>query len=351
MDEGPRLVSRKIVVAADTHLNNHPVLGGPLVGGRNERCRRIESAIATVAAFAAKNGATLVLAGDVFDTAYPTPQMVHALGLALSKTSTRRLLAGNHDRVTTAPSDHALAPLALQDGTDVIDTVRFIDGVGYIPPPPRGQSAAEWFDAAFADVHAQAAGETIGAIVTHVGIVHPGAPVARISKANLPQEIAFKLMRQYEVRRLFAGDWHERHVAKQGGMVVEQIGALVPAGWDEQGPDFGYATLYDLDTYESKTVKVPGPRFYVTDSKDEAVKLKEGGAYVKLAAPRGTIAPEGVLLTESAVRSERTADEVRASTALSVDAAFCESVNEMIVPQLREQVLAKVRQAWSSASD
>lgn len=336
-----------IATVADIHAGNHAIMGGPAVNGLNERCRKVVAVLAAAAKFAKSKGARLVIEGDVFDTARPSPQLVRAVMDAISSTDTD-VIPGNHDRVTDAPGDHALAPLGRMLNVCVYDTPTFGGRTGndafFCPPAPRGTNAAEWF----AGVLPNCPGGR-GIIHGHFGIAYAGADIHRINIACLPQDVVFSLMRERGYIRGFFGDWHERKVFRRDGLVIEQIGALVPTGWDNPGPDFGYLTLYDTEAGTSTVHKFGGPRFYNVTSVEEAAELKAKGAYVKLSAPRGTVAPEGVMMIEEVIKNERTPDEVRAQTAGSLDEALVQATTELVQPHLRDAVLARSRAALSAA--
>ena len=335
-----------IAAVADIHAGNHAIMGGPAVNGLNERCRKVVAVLAAAAKFAKSKGARLVIEGDVFDTARPSPQLVRAVMDALAVVETD-VIPGNHDRVTDAPGDHALAPLGRMSNVRVYDEPALVGpGVNefFCPPAPRGTNAAEWF-AEVLPVNPFGRGLIHG----HFGIVHAGADIHRINIGCLPQDVVFTLMRERGYVRGFFGDWHERKVFKRGDLVIEQVGALVPTGWDNPGPDFGYLTLYDTEAGTSTVHKFGGPRFYNVASVEEAAELKAKGAYVKLSAPRGTVAPEGVMMIEEVIKNERTPDEVRAQTAGSLDEALVQATTELVQPHLRDAVLARSRAALSAA--
>jgi hypothetical protein len=338
----------RLAIVADVHVHNPPLLGGLSVNGLNERCRKTISVLAAAARFARESSATLVIAGDLFDTVKPSPQMLYAVMAVLENPTW--VMPGNHDRVTDAPMDHACAPLAKVPGVVVIDQPMAIGGVVFVPPAPRGTPASEWL----AESLESCCPDEGGVLVAHFGIAHAKAPSNRVSPSSLDIGDAFRLMSAHGIRRMFSGDWHERYHEARDGMTVTQIGALVPTGWDNPGRDFGYLSLYDTETDLVTTRKFGGPRFFETSDPLEAAELVragKGNAYVKLRAPRGTAVPDGVLFVEDSVKSERSADEVKTETATSVEYAFDLAVAEMIAEPLREEVLAYAKSAWAQGGN
>jgi hypothetical protein len=379
-----------LAVCADVHVGNHTILGGPSVNGLNERCRRIIAVLRKAAETAAECGATFVIAGDLFDTPKPSPQMVRAVMDAISVPRAARathgwwtiVLVGNHDRVTDAPGDHACAPLGALPNVRVVDSVESIDGVLYIPPPPRGTPGIQWFRDAL-EKHSLTPDERTaieakpGVIVAHFGIHDEATATFKVSPAALNQHEALAYMSEYNYSRMLSGDWHERRVWRgqfinrqdwgrlrppRGGAPdimgihkpfenrIDQIGALVPTGWDNPGEEYGFLTIVDttdptLGSVGGHTFKVVGPRFVDATSPFEAAKARDGGHYVRLHGPRGMQAPEGVLFVEDSIKAARSVADIKKSTASSFDDAVSLAVDEMIKAPLRDEVLAMAMNA------
>ena len=99
-----------IGVVADIHLACHRQLGGITAAGLNTRAREILAVLQHTGQLVRAEQASLVIAGDLFDTPHPTPQLMAGALDALSGLDVT-CLVGNHDQVSAAPGDHALGPL------------------------------------------------------------------------------------------------------------------------------------------------------------------------------------------------------------------------------------------------
>lgn len=330
-----------LLVVADTHIRNGDTGAVLPVLGR-------------VADLAKKHDAVLVIAGDVFDVSRPLPRTIAEFARLIFQRGPDKtvVLVGNHDRDSDNEHDNALAPLAFSGHIRVIDGAGSYGGALFLPPAPRGQSGDAWFRsnvAEMAENFAHMAGSPLRVAIAHMGIVAPDSPKEWAAPGCLDLEAAFSVMKEHGVKLLLSGDWHGRRVFKRDDMTVIQIGALVPANRGETGPSYGFAYLVNDQTAEYRAFQLPGPRYYVTSDPIEAAELaKNSGARVTLRAPKGTPCPEGVDFQPTSTTHDRKHIDARAEAIMAGDAAIVRTVNEMVREDLRNDVLAVVRDLLAS---
>src|SRR5258706_539249 len=114
----------KTAVIADLHLGNHKYLGKDLRNGLNQRARWILSALSGAIQLAKdQKCASIVIAGDLFDTSSPSPALIAAVMDAIRIRNSAQphvdLLLGNHDM--HSGEENALMPFVGYNGlfTDV----------------------------------------------------------------------------------------------------------------------------------------------------------------------------------------------------------------------------------------
>lgn len=230
-----------LCVAGDVHLGNHGQCGGEIVGGLNERCRVALATLQRALEVArATRAQAFAVAGDLFDTDRPSPQLVAAVlrmfreypDLAI------HVIPGNHDQRTSEPWDNALAPLraAGMPHVHVHDFARIVHltdalRVVFVPFSPRPATA---YITDALRVVPEFAGQTV--FVAHAGLALLTDPVymreahdalrmwdATMSAALGPRDL------------LLAGNWHfQREEHSSGGGLAAQTTALVPTGWDNE---------------------------------------------------------------------------------------------------------------------
>lgn len=275
----------RIGYIADVHVGNHRVMGGPVDRGINRRCRLVLNALARATKTALQLGCEeLVVLGDLFDTAKPSPQMIFeawfALGHAMSKPP-KRLLCGNHDQSTSATYDNALSALSIGEGFSVYDTTAenlLLNDMGLVLVPFANEDASRYIP--------EQARECEGRLdrsLLHLGI-HAGIRDERTptylqnAKDSIHKDALFDLMDELDVDLCVAGNWHSHQSWTRGERSIVQCGALAPTGFDNTGMK-GYGSLIVADGARWTRHEIPGPRFLVDrfEDMDESDYMKLDG--------------------------------------------------------------------------
>lgn len=258
-----------IGIIADVHLACHRQLGGASSVGLNVRAREILAVLqrAGQLVMQADPQARLVIAGDLFDTARPSPQLMAGALVALDGMPVTAIV-GNHDQVSAQPGDHALGPLGYARGWVTLDGPDCLDGVAYLP-----------FERATTRTTLDRLDELLTAhpgtqlAILHAGIDDGSAPSwLRGSMGSVALEELAQLASSHGVQAVVSGDWHVQQSWTRHGVQVAQVGALVPTGWDNPGLD-GYGGLVTWDGCELRTYQLPGPRFLAATSVEHAASL------------------------------------------------------------------------------
>ena len=247
----------RLAILSDLHLENHKILGGPMVAGVNRRARHIGDAFAAAIAIATKHGCDhMVITGDIFDCAKPDPEII---GLFAEVASTAdpliHTIPGNHDRSSDQPRHHALT--ALCNSTNVIvyngPASLVFDGVSLELFP---------FTTNLREVVEQRLTEALddpSYVFLHAGIVGPDTPPFLRDGKNVLQLEDVVAWGTLGVRGVFAGDWHNHTVLRAEGPAVVQVGALCQANFGD--PPCGKMVLLDTESGTFEVVAIPGPRF------------------------------------------------------------------------------------------
>lgn len=294
----------KIGFVADVHLGVN-ALGSKVVAGISEHTQlRLRALEAAVSKAVMEGCERLYVAGDLFDSAKPTPQLIAEAQRVLCSfllgerdLPSVHVLLGNHDSVSSLDGDHALGPLH-RAGIDVIDRPRFhafpvgscvlragplVLEVPFVP----GKPAREWLPEALD----RFGGNSFPYIlVTHVGIYDEGVlkamhipeDAAESMSGAIPVDMLRDLMRKHNINLTLAGDWHSRRwwtvdgkemryinavsrgYRTDGGLIC-QIGALAPTDFGDK-PPYGSLLIYDSAAAHVEIHEIPGPRFFQTDS-------------------------------------------------------------------------------------
>jgi hypothetical protein len=258
-------------LTADLHTQNHRILGGPIVGGVNLRCRLIGEAAARAFRLAADDGCDyFAVLGDIFDNGKPSPEVIGVMASAIASSPIPvYLIPGNHDCSSDEPGNHALAALREVKNCRVCDEPTYLeDGVILAPYSPR--PPVEYFR----DILAKATpGEKY--ILGHCGIIGQSTPIfLRDSKGAISVEQINDISAEFygahhstenavNLRGFYSGDYHMHAI--HGGLLdvvnIVQVGALCQADFGDP-PEVG--KLCVLDTEAGGVVSfhdVPGPRF------------------------------------------------------------------------------------------
>jgi len=254
---------------ADIHAGNHKVHGGTSTLSMNERCHKIIEVLrCAVAEVVSHGGDTLVIGGDLFDNETPTPQMCDAIANALSGIGHTIVILGNHERVSSKSGDHAIGWLDHLGAVEVIETPTLLGlgdcGIGYMVPFQEGDPKG-WLPAALDKLTARAAGVDLPrSLYIHLGLRGPAERTnkwAAEATDAIDVELLEELCVQHGITNVFAGNWHSfaQHVFDK--VVLTQVGALVPTGYDNPGL-IGYGGVVLLDRTDAVVrLEIPGPRF------------------------------------------------------------------------------------------
>jgi hypothetical protein len=296
------------IVIADMHLWNFPVGGGKTVAGVNRRARLTLDALACVGDLAEQHGCPVYLLGDVFDAARPAPQLVTAF---MDATKTWRagsiVLVGNHDRSSAALHDHAVQ-ISRWNRHAVIETsgaLGRVIGFGY-----RSDPIQDWLPVELPLLVGDALLEGVQptTLLLHAGLYEAGqhVPDWKLSARDaISVQQCAEIAAQNKIPLVLSGHWHDSNAwtIQVGGFEVRivQVGGLVPTGWDNAGPDFGFAYLIDTDTGSVlHRYRIPGPRFYVCTGVDEIAELRQSCAtdavFIRFRGAANTVAPAADLL-------------------------------------------------------
>lgn len=379
----------RIAFVADCHVGNFRRMGGPMEAGLNRRGRQSVTALASAMSAAGREDCELaVVLGDLHDDMQPPPQMITAVQQALNIGDFhKRILLGNHDMFSEQPGDHALGPYSVLECLRVIETPTLEHSVLYIPFAPG--DARQWLPDKVAQVLGQpVAGRPASAttLALHLGVIDEDtAPWLRASKDAVPLDLILSLCDQYNIKAVFAGNWHERKVwlgdtpapaepdadyplAGRGPLVV-QVGTLCPTGFDNPGlRNYGSLLIWDTEAQVLSVREIPGPRFLSTlritngdtgrlqsalgdgmhvyfQVKAMAEEQGEVAARIEELRASGQIVEGEVAPDDSMIKAAATEAADAASGADTLDQAIALYVEQMPVPEGvdRGAVLARVK--------
>lgn len=267
----------------------------------------------SAAAVAIDYSVPLVIAGDLFDSAKPSPQLIAATMEALEDTDLI-IVCGNHDRASSRAGDHALGPLQEGLGATVVEKRLEYNSGGF--------TAAFFAAGATLEDLAWSRKKSADVVICHAGLSMPDDPPwLHNSKGSLPvSNIRASVPRG---ALILSGDWHS-HKAITDRTV--QIGALVPTGWDNPGL-VGYGSV--ILVFPDRTwdrIELAGPRFVDVSSAEELERLRSDSNALIYArrtgeAPRAddearelVIKPKGTAKAVEAPKAARIGEAVRAAT-------------------------------------
>ena len=335
----------KIAFIADVHLGNHKRQGGPVTASLNERCQKILRVFERSLEHAEEEGCDAVMIlGDLFDRHNPLPQLVGATLRRILKAGLPTvMLVGNHDQVSTAPGDHALTPFSAAgyEQITVVDAPRIVtvksthETCNVLCAPYQPGAVKKWLPKLMQDYAGKA-----DVLALHLGIYDGDTPAyLRGAEGAIQANALADLCLEHGFQTVLAGDWHDRRLWEFSGgkfatgrkkVVLMQVGALVPTGWNNPGLD-GYGTVAFWDTTKRLVSfsALPGPRFV--------------RAPVTKATPNDVYLDELMDMAASKVAASEAAKAARSSTTfLEALAAF---VGKMDLPSTvdRKALLSKVK--------
>ena len=255
----------RIGVVADLHIGNHQLFKGRSIAGINERCAAAIQSLRVMYAIAAEQRVErLYIAGDLFDTSSPSPQIVASVMGVIAEAGPgieTVILKGNHDSNSPNPGDHALGPLAFVCS---VVTESLIESSGRLLLLPFKPRPAEWIRDELESLAAAGSMKPGMIVLSHFGIADAGTPLY-MKHGGVAVELLDELCDQYSIRAWLSGDWHSYKQFR--GQRIYQIGALVPTGFDNPGGDDLYGSLLVLDSNPHahggiERHIIPGPRFY-----------------------------------------------------------------------------------------
>jgi DNA repair exonuclease SbcCD nuclease subunit len=262
----------KLIFVADVHLANHRQFGGEVVGGVNDRARRISRALAATRHLTeALRCDDVVVCGDLFDASHPSPQLVALFHHALVPRATHPVvIVGNHDMASADDGDHALVSIGASGVARVCTSLSSYGGsllaIAYQPGDAR-----VWVREAITRF---AGRDPCDVVATHVGVYDdddPPPPFLSEARDAIPLSLARWVMREVGARVFVAGNWHDHKVWRVEEGLVVIPGSLCPVGFGEDRGFHG-AVVYDSDAEpgsELEAIEIPGPRFVtLTDPRE-----------------------------------------------------------------------------------
>lgn len=314
---GVRPLDGRAAFVADVHVGNHQSLGGRYTAGLNERCSMVLRALEdAVAAAIHDECAHFVIAGDLFDTVRPSPQMLAGVMAILREFPGQvHALLGNHDMVSTELRDNALAPLGElpnvrvweRPGMFAVGQHRVVM-VPFQPGPANDWIRGEITNAVITE--SPSAHKGTRALCTHLGLrtqaMRDEGPWMKAAQDAVDVELLAEVCVQNKIVTAFAGNWHgiAEFEVKHGkkAVAMKQISSLCPTGWDNPGIEpYGWVHFWPPCDAGPDKVQVGGPRFVyrIPAAKSAAHKL-----FVRVKAPPSDLRL-AVVQCESAVADGR----------------------------------------------
>lgn len=284
----------RLAFLTDVHVANHRKFGGEVKAGINERANQCLWTLHRACEVVAKEDCdALFILGDLFDGTRPEPQIIAAVGDALSEACcTTYALRGNHEMVSAESGDHSLGPLALGDQVRVIDETTVVREEGW----PAEVICVPYLTANFSErlpgilKNACAQGDRkegsppaspTRLLALHAGISDEKTEAwLRGAHDSIEASALCDAMRDNAVDVALAGHWHQHRAWEFAAAVgdevavrrVVQVGALCPTGFNNPGAS-GYGVVAFWDSAKPSAIRyveVAGPRFLIVPQ-DEAV--------------------------------------------------------------------------------
>ncbi len=366
----------RVAFVADCHLGNHKRFGGPVESSLNRRAREGLDVLRRAVVTARHKGcSTFTVAGDLFDYDRPEPQLIAATQRVFEQRGGEDhlgiwALVGNHEQVSNAEGDHAMGPL--EPVVNVVEQPTWVN----IPPshggrpivmgliPFRRGKASDWLPEAVRQLFADVPRAHTRILALHLGISDSKTAPWLLSAPDAIDVCTLRdIVRESNVRAVFAGNWHDRQIWRFDDLTVLQIGALVPTGFDNPGMH-GFGTLAIFDDRASDPVsfhEISGPRYIKVTKASEIPQSDQNKIYASVTAPRtefgavsadfGRAVESGRLVaaevlpdtSENAAAARSAADAAKAAGTL--DEALSKFVGEMHVAEgvKRDDVLTRSR--------
>ncbi len=366
----------RVAATGDWHLANHRKFGGQLKSGVNNRARMILDAVRATVRIANREGCNwLLVAGDIFDTPRPEPQLIAALLAELApfepptgEPGGLLLIPGNHDQVSLADGDDALGPLYWGNALAASECYITPRILSYPFIPADGLRQAR--------LHPVGEDPVPLVALIHLGISDERTPPYLVGAADSMHVDEVRELFD-GVRVVFAGNWHEHriwHPRTHREPLVVQVGALVPTGFDNPGVHgYGVVSIWDEERpTEILHRYVVGPRFVRERAVDlsiarysiifGAAQKVPGGSvpvYASIEAEPGEVdaarevakaAMDAGVLSGFEIRLDRSASVAAARAASgaaraeeTLDGALAAYVAEKVEPSQRQQVLELTR--------
>ena len=257
-----------VVGIADVHVGNHKQFGGSVHGSINHRCSQILDALQSAVDTVARLNGVLVIAGDLIDVVRPEAQILARLQDILLPVPTV-IVKGNHESCSNERGDHALGPL--RAFATVVEEPAVLsldegdgDAVNLWCVPARPDAAEGWLPGVMEELSSARAKmnpDAADLMAVHLGISDAGtAKFLRNVNDQIPSGTLAKLCAEHGVRFVMAGNWHKRQAWHLDGVHIQQLGALVPTGWNNPGLE-GYGGMSIYTRGEVEMAEVQGPRF------------------------------------------------------------------------------------------
>jgi hypothetical protein len=283
-----------LAITADLHLPAGRV-GRP---ARDDRELGVLGTWREALGLATEAGASaMVVAGDVFDTPYPSPWQVgdFAASARFGAKFPAYLMAGNHD--VADEGRHALMAYPYSRESVGINgagagEVWYI-GLGKyplaagacdvlsVPYAPHSALGGDWLRDRLDSMRfqARAGGIPERILISHLGIAADDSPAyMRQGRDVIAASELLAIQRRYEIHAAFLGNWHgERDFLGDPEHRAYQIGALCPTGFDNPGPQgsYGRILLYDTVTREVRALRARHPTYQTLDAEEGVALLTE----------------------------------------------------------------------------
>lgn len=253
----------KYALVADVHVANFRKFGGPVVGGVNKRGREVLKSLESAFTFAKNAGCDrFVVLGDLFHSSHPSPQLITKVaeilapkpGLRVVESMQTMMMVGNHDQVSLAVNDHALAPFSFMGVKVIEETTVFDDGDLAIIPFRPGH-ATDWLE----EEVAKCRGSSL--LGLHLGIYDDTtAPYLQKCADAVSVTWLRELCEEYDIGDVVAGNWHAGRKWESDVRSIVIPGALSPTGFADLGrKHIGRMVIWDEGNIEIQIV--PGIRF------------------------------------------------------------------------------------------